>query len=620
MQEDIVRSVLDGRDTLALLPTGGGKSICYQVPALCRPGICLVVSPLIALMKDQVQQLQRRQVPAEAIFSGMSRRDIDRIFENACNGAYKVLYLSPERLQTDLAQARIARMNVNLLAVDEAHCISQWGYDFRPPYLKIAALRPLLPKVPILALTATATQAVVADMQVKLAFGQDAQIFRQSFRRDNLSYSVLYEDKKRDKLLDIFRRVPGTGLVYVRSRGETKEIAHFLATNRIPSDFYHAGLSPEERTARQDAWMSGKTRIMVCTNAFGMGIDKPDVRAVVHLAPPDALEAYFQEAGRAGRDGKKSYAALLYTPSDADNLRRNVQTAFPSLEQVRRTYQALGSYTQLAIGAGLGETFDFDLPHFCATYRLEHGETHACLRLLEQDGWISLQDSGYTPAKAQILADRPTLYDYQLRNRQADTLLKVLLRAYPGIQEQPSDISEALLGKYANMNANAVQKTLEAAQKEGVLLYEPRKDKPQLSFLRERVAAENLQFDLARFQFRKQRAEANIASIIAYAETRQCRSRQLLAYFDEPNSAPCGICDICTGRNQTDLPTETFDAYARKIFEVLRDGPLPLEEVLQAFAQKRQELVAQVLDYLLDEGQIYTNEGGSLVWGERVRM
>lgn len=321
LQEDIIRSALSDRDTLALLPTGGGKSLCYQVPALCREGLCVVVSPLIALMKDQVEHLHRKNIPAAAVFSGMSRREIDIIFENACQGAYKLLYISPERLQTDLAQARLQRMKVNLLAVDEAHCISQWGYDFRPSYLQIADLRTLLPGVPILALTATATPEVATDIQEKLQFKTPA-FFQQSFLRSNLSYSVLYEVKKLDKLADILLRVPGSGVVYVRSRGETQNIAAWLQTKRINAGFYHAGLSSDERNQRQDAWMKGEMRIMVCTNAFGMGIDKPDVRIVVHLSPPDSMEAYFQEAGRAGRDGQKAYATLLYTEDDADQLRR----------------------------------------------------------------------------------------------------------------------------------------------------------------------------------------------------------------------------------------------------------------------------------------------------------
>lgn len=609
MQEDIVRSALAGKDTLALLPTGGGKSICFQVPALCMDGITLVISPLIALMKDQVQNLHKRSIPAAAIYAGMSRRTVDIIFENACNGAYKLLYLSPERLQTELAIARIKRMNVNLIAVDEAHCVSQWGYDFRPSYLKITALRDLLPEVPILALTATATKEVLVDIQEKLAF-QSPNVFCQSFLRDNLSYSVLYEDKKSEKLLDILRNVPGSGLVYVRTRGETKEIAQYLHKNRISADNYHAGFSTDERSAKQEAWISGKTRIMVCTNAFGMGIDKPDVRIVVHLQLPESLEAYFQEAGRAGRDGQKAYATLLYSAGDAETLRYYLKAAYPPLEMVRRVYKAIGSHTQLAVGAGLGESFDFDLSLFCHTYKLEQGQTHASLRLLEQEGWIALSEAAASPAKAYVVADREILYDYQLRNPKADTVLKTLLRAYPGVQQGFKDISEGLLSNYAKCSAEEVKQVLMAAQTEGILEYEPRHEKPQLIFTHERVSAENLSIDLQKFKFRKERAEERVAQAIRYAEMRQCRSQLLLTYFNEPGSKACGICDVCTGRNKSDVGNTEFEQYERKIRQVLQKEALPVAEILGAFAQKRHEIVSQVLSYLLDEGILLQDEEG----------
>ena len=613
LQEDIIRSVLDGHDTLALLPTGGGKSVCYQVPALCREGICIVVSPLIALMKDQVQNLHKRGIPAAAIFSGMNRREIDILFENACNGAYKLLYLSPERLLTELARVRIQRMNVSLLAVDEAHCVSQWGYDFRPPYLRIPELREILPEVPILALTATATADVLEDIQEKLAF-RKKHVFRQSFVRSNLSYSVLYETKKRDKLLDILKNVPGSGIVYVRSRGEAKEISHFLQQNKINAGYYHAGLSTEERNTTQAAWISGKTRIIVCTNAFGMGIDKPDVRIVVHLNLPDSLEAYFQEAGRAGRDGQKSYATLLYAPADADTLRYHLESAFPSIEMLARVYQALGSYTQLATGAGIGETFDFDFPFFCSTYKLEQAQTHAALKLLEQDGWIALSDTSSTMARAQVIASRETIYDYQLKNPQADAVIKVLLRAYPGINSHFADISESMLAQYAKIPVENVRQVLQHAGQEELLVYEPQKDKPQLTFTHERVSAENLLIDHQKLAWRKQRAAERIERAIHYAETRQCRSQLLLAYFDEPDSRRCGICDVCTGRNKSEITTDNFEAYERKIKEILRKEPLPPEEILKAFALKRQEMVAKVMGYLLDEKKLTLNKEGNLQW------
>ncbi len=615
LQEDIVRSVLGGHDTLALLPTGGGKSICYQVPALCRNGLCLVVSPLIALMKDQVAQLKQRGIPAAAIYAGMSRRELDIVFENACNGSYKLLYLSPERLQTDLAFERVKRMQVNLLAVDEAHCVSQWGYDFRPPYLQIADFRQkLLPKTPLLALTATATPEVVRDIREKLGF-RAGTIFQQRFERPNLSYSVLYEAKKREKLLDILRNVPGSGLVYLRSRGETKDIARFLQEQRISADFYHAGLSMDERGQKQDAWISGRTRIMACTNAFGMGIDKPDVRLVVHLNLPDSLEAYFQEAGRAGRDGKKSYAVLVYAPGDADTLRFHLQSAYPEMELVRRVYSALGSVSQLAIGGGLGESFPFDLQHFCLTYKFEQGPAFSALKLLEQEGWIALSDASGAMPRVFISATREALYDYQLRHKQADTVTKVLLRAYPGVQRDFVEVSIPSLGRYAKMEAEAVEQTLLTAQIEGILDYQPAQNRPQLTFTRERVAAENLTIDTERFNFRKQRAEVRTAEAIRYAETRKCRSRQLLAYFGQTDSKPCGICDVCTGRNESDVPEDVFEALERKIMALLERERLTAAEVLSAFSARQQEQVDKVLMYLLDEGKVEEGEDGRLAVG-----
>jgi ATP-dependent DNA helicase RecQ len=510
-----------------------------------------------------------------------------------------------------MAIERIKRMNINLLAVDEAHCISQWGYDFRPSYLNIAAIRPLFPNAPVLALTATATKAVLVDIQEKLEF-REPNLHRQSFLRPNLSYSVLYEERKRDKLIDILRNVPGSGIVYVRTRGETKEIAAFLQQNRIMADSYHAGLTHEERSQKQEAWIKGKIRVMVCTNAFGMGIDKPDVRVVVHLQMPDSLEAYFQEAGRAGRDGKKSYAVLLYGAADGDQLMSFLAAAFPSFDFTRRVYQALGSLSQLAIGAGAGESFDFDLPLFCHNYKLDLATTHAAIRLLEQEGWILLSEVNSQLSKVVVLADRETIYDYQLRQPQADPVIKALLRVYPGIQLNYVDVSEGLLAKFAKCDIDRVKAVLSGAEAEGILHYYPFSDKPQLMFIRERVRAEDLTIDLQKFKFRKERAEERTRQAIRYAEEKRCRSQLLLSYFDEPESPACGICDVCTGRNKTELKTQEFEGYERKIKELLSKEPLQVEEVLSAFASKKREPVSLVLSYLLDEGEVLSADDGYL--------
>ncbi|MEM1123394.1 MAG: ATP-dependent DNA helicase RecQ, partial [Bacteroidota bacterium] len=410
MQEEIIQAVLEGNDTLALLPTGGGKSICFQVPALVKEGICLVISPLIALMKDQVDNLQKRNIKAVAIYSGMNYTAIDRALDNCIYGDTKFLYVSPERLITDLAKARIAQMNVNLIAVDEAHCISQWGYDFRPPYLEIAKIRELHPKAPVLALTATATKEVVTDIQEKLAFPKP-NLYQQSFERKNLSYVVLPESNKSQKLLEVVTNVKGAGIVYTRSRKNTKDLATFLKRNRIASDFYHAGLTTEQRNQKQEAWIQNQTRIMVATNAFGMGIDKPDVRSVVHMDLPDSLEAYFQEAGRAGRDGKKGYCVLLYEETDGQKLLLNYENAFPPMKVIRQVYRALGSYFSLAVGSGIGRSFDFDIGEFVNRFNFKILQAFHSLKMLQQAGWIVLTEAIFRKASIKIKVNREQLYD-----------------------------------------------------------------------------------------------------------------------------------------------------------------------------------------------------------------
>lgn len=609
LQRDIIDAVLEGKDALALLPTGGGKSVCFQVPALCREGLTLVISPLIALMKDQVSNLQQRGIPAAAVYSGMNSRAVEVAFEQARKGAYKLLYMSPERLQTDMARQRLQHMKINLIAVDEAHCISQWGYDFRPPYLLIAEIRTLLPDVPILALTATATTEVVDDIQQKLAFRQPL-VFRQGFARKNLSYAVLYEHRKRDKLIDILQRVPGSSVVYARTRGEAEQTAALLKQRKLSADYYHAGLSPLQRSKRQDKWKAGHTRVMVSTNAFGMGIDKPDVRTVIHLNLPDNLEAYFQEAGRAGRDGHRAFAVLLYEPVDAENLRKTWEASYPPPDTVRRVYQALCSHTGMAIGAGLGESTGIDLQQFAQAFSLDQRTAFHALRTLELEGWISLSDAALQMPRAHIHVSREVLYDYQLRNPRADQVTKVMLRAYPGIHNDMVEINEYFIAKHAKMTPEAVRQTLETAQQAEVLIYTPMSELPSLTFLRPVCPAKDVVFSPEGYPWRKQRAEARMEASIRYAETLLCRSIQLLAYFGEQGAAPCGICDVCTGRNSPDVSADQFETLERKISDLLRAEPLHLDEVLQAFAPRHHEAVATVLNYLRSEGRIRTNGEG----------
>lgn len=600
LQEEIVQSVLGGRDTLALLPTGGGKSVCFQVPALCRPGICLVISPLIALMKDQVYQLRQRGIAAEAVYSGMPYREIDRILDNCVYGNIRLLYLSPERLTTTLALERIKQMPVNLLAVDEAHCISQWGYDFRPSYLEIAQIRKWMPKVPVLALTATATPEVVQDIQEKLGF-PGKNVLQKSFSRPNLAYIVRQTENKEQQLVNILKKVEGSGIVYVRNRRKTQETAFFLQQNKIPADFYHAGLPHEARSEKQDAWIQNRTRIIVATNAFGMGIDKPDVRVVVHLDLPDSLEAYFQEAGRGGRDGRKAYSVLLYHESDRMMLERQFEQAFPELPEIRKTYLALGSYFQLATGGGKGQSFDFDIAGFSAKYGLNAVTAFNCLKILEQDEWLEISEAVYRPPSIQILVNKDQLYDYQLKNPQLEKILKIILRSYQGAFSGQVLLQEKKLAGFLKIPPEQLQQGLATLHSDQILEYIPQKDKPQLIFLRDRVAAENLEINMSRYMFRKQRQQLQVQKAIEYATGTQCRSGFLLGYFGEVRAQSCGICDICIAENKTSHPRNN-DYYIWHIRSMLHQRPLDAAGIIAGFPFSEREPAVSVLHFLIEEG------------------
>lgn len=604
MQRDIIQSALDGRDTLALLPTGGGKSICFQVPALCTEGVCVVISPLIALMKDQVQNLKSRGIAAAAIFSGMNYRDIDRLFDNAVYGGLKFLYISPERLMTELAIERIKRMKVSFIAVDEAHCISQWGYDFRPSYLQIANIRDFLPQTPIIALTATATTDVVEDICQKLTFKKDFQVFQQDFNRPNLAYVVRKVEQKESKLFEILTKIKGSGIVYVRNRKRTKELALFLQSHKISADFYHAGLTPEERSQRQDDWIGDKTRIIVSTNAFGMGIDKPNVRTVVHLDLPDSLEAYFQEAGRGGRDGQKSYAVLLFNKNDITQLEYQFEMAFPEMREIKQVYGALGSYLQLAVGGGIGESFDFNIVEFTQRFNFEVLKAYACFRVLEQDGWLAFTEGIFMPAAIKIIIDREKLYDYQLKNKAYDLVLKGILRAFQGVLNDFVSFNELSLAQFLKMSIIDLEKILNHLTLEGIIEYRHKKDKPQLTFLRERVDNQSLTIDYTLYMFRKKRAEYRIRKAIEYAELGICRSQQLVHYFGQMDSKPCGVCDICVEQEKNALDSNDFEVFKEKISRLLKREPLTLKEIVDSFTEKNHTKVIQTIGFLLDEGLI----------------
>ena len=458
-QEEIINSVLNGTDALALLPTGGGKSICFQVPGLAMDGICVVVSPLIALMKDQVENLTKKGIKAIAITSAMHKREIDIALDNCVHGNVKFLYLSPERLETEIVKVRLQKMNVNLIAIDESHCISQWGYDFRPSYLKIELLREILPKVPFLALTATATKEVVVDIQEKLRF-KKKNVIQQSFERKNIAYILLNEEDKLARLLKIAQKVSGSGIVYVRNRKKTQDIANYLRSNKISADFYHAGLDSKTRDIKQSEWVNNKTRVIVCTNAFGMGIDKPDVRFVVHIDLPDSLEAYFQEAGRAGRDEQKAFAILLYNNGDKIELNRNVENSFPEMDAIRQTYQALANYYQIPSGSGLGTTFSFDISAFCDNYKLQAITVFNSLKFIEREGYILLSDAFFQAARLKLEVSRDDLYKFQISNPAFDVFIKLLLRNYAGLFDNFEKINEYDLAKKLKLKQNEVIKKL----------------------------------------------------------------------------------------------------------------------------------------------------------------
>ncbi|MBB4078120.1 ATP-dependent DNA helicase RecQ [Lewinella aquimaris] len=607
LQAEIVDSVLAGKDTLALLPTGGGKSLCFQIPALALDGVTLVVSPLIALMKDQVRQLRKRGIVADAVYSGMRHSDIDRIFDNAVYGNTKLLYLSPERLLTDLARERIRRMKVALIAVDEAHCISQWGYDFRPPYLRIAELRQLHPDVPFIAVTATATPEVIADIQEKLEFGE-REIFQQSFARENLAYIVRRPPGKEEQLLEVLRGVPGTGIIYVRSRGLTKEIAHRLGRRGIAAAAYHAGLESEEKDQRQNNWIDDRLRVMVATNAFGMGIDKPDVRSVIHYGPPDSPEAYFQEAGRGGRDGKISYAVLLYHPSDGERLIRNWEYSFPPIPEIKRMYRALGSFLQLAVGGGKGEVYDFDLTRFSNNFGFDLRQAYSGLKALEKSGYILLTDEVHQAATLQFIVSKEQLYDYQLKNPRVGKLVKSILRTTQGAFINPVQLREGTLANFLQLTTEELQRTFHKMKAEGIIDYVPEKNGPQLVFVEERIDPDNLRIDEKQYNFLKERARHRIDTMIAYCESNsECRSRLLLQYFGEPDPPHCGICDVCR-KQKLQIPNQR-EIYDRVHQLLTLEKELSLNEILATFKRTESPEIAHVLQDLVNEGLVIQQAG-----------
>jgi len=602
LQGDIIQSIAAGKDTLGLMPTGGGKSLTFQVPAMAMEGVCIVVTPLIALMKDQVENLKRRHIKAAAIFTGMTREEILTTLDNCVFGAYKFLYVSPERLATTLFIEKIKQTQVCLIAVDESHCISQWGYDFRPSYLKISDVRQVLPEVPVLALTATATPEVVEDIQERLAFGVK-NVFRKSFLRSNLAYVVRSTENKEEQLLNILNKIPGTSVVYVRNRKRTKEIADFLVQNGIAAEHFHAGLSNDTKDARQQRWKNDQTRVIVSTNAFGMGIDKPEVRTVVHMDLPDSLEAYFQEAGRAGRDEKKAWAVVLFNNGDVVKMRKRVMDTFPEKDTVRKVYEALGNYYQVAVGSGLDVTFPFDLADFCANFRLPMLVAYNAIKLLEQAGYLHLTDEQDNNSRVLFTVEKDNLYELRPDVKQ-DRLIHILLRSYTGLFTDPAYINEEMLAKRLEWKKDEVIQELIGLAKARIIQYIPRKKTPFLTYTHEREEVSRLHLGKEAYDDRKERYVSRAKSVLDYArEEVICRSQILLAYFGEKNTRPCGQCDICLKQKETQVSEAEFAAISEKVMQLIANDPLQLGKLVQLSACKEQKLI-KVVRFMMDRGQL----------------
>ena len=609
IQEEIINSISENKDTLGLMPTGGGKSITFQVPALAKDGLCLVITPLIALMKDQVQNLRKRGIKALSIYSGMSRQDIITTLENCIFGNYKFLYISPERLDTEIFRTKLRKMKVSMITVDESHCISQWGYDFRPAYLKIAEIRELLPDVPVLALTATATPEVVKDIQARLHFRRE-NVFRMSFERSNLAYIVRKTDNKTGELLHILRSMPGSAIVYVRNRRRTKEITELLNNEDITADFYHAGLDDATKDIRQHRWQSGGSRVMVATNAFGMGIDKPDVRIVIHMDLPDSIEAYFQEAGRAGRDGQKAYAVILYAKADKTTLHKRIPDTFPEKEYIKDVYEHLQYYYQMAMGDGLDCVREFNIEDFCRKFKYFPVPVDSALKILTQAGYLEYTGEQDNTSRLLFTIQRDELYRLREMGDDMDKLIQTVLRSYTGVFTDYTYINEDSLAIRTGLTRRQIYEQLVHLAKLRIVSYIPRKKTPYIIYTRERIEAQLIHISPEIYEERKARYETRINAMLEYVTNDTlCRSRMLLDYFGEKNEHNCGQCDTCIGlRKQTATCQPDREELYEKIHEILSGAPQTPAGLLEQLPIEK-ELLTEALHRLLDDGKIIVVDG-----------
>jgi len=605
LQEDIILSILNKNDTLGLMPTGSGKSICFQIPSLVLGGTTLVISPLIALMNDQVQNLKKKGFSAIAISAAMHYNEIDVALNNAALGHVQFMYISPERLQNENFRQKLSYLPINLIAVDEAHCISQWGYDFRPSYLKIAELRTYFQDVNIIALTASATKVVADDIQNQLAF-KNQKVFRQSFVRNDLRYVVQYEENKIIRLQKLISNIGGSGIIYVRNRKKTEDLASFLKKNKISSLAYHAGLKFEDRQNIQDQWLENKIQVIVATNAFGMGIDKPDVKFVVHLDLPESLEAYFQEAGRAGRDGKFAYSTIFYTKADQQRLLDNFKFAFPDLDYIKQTYQAICNYFQIAVGSGQGFSVEFDIDKLCNSYNLSPLLVYNSIKFLEKENYISYLDGGYEPAKIMFLSSKEELYLFQIRFPKYELLIKTLLRSYGGLFENYGNIKEKDLAFRTKTNVQLVKENLEYLDKQQILSFIPQSSLPKLFFNQDRINGKYLEFNPNNYYHLKQRYSERIQSVIDYTENdKLCRQVQLLMYFNEIDYTNCGHCDICINNRQKDL-----EKIKQQIIQVLTNNLYSLEQLNSHMKNLNSVSWIKIFNEMIDDGIIKSSEKG----------